>query len=73
MALSRTLTDKLATAMLARDGIPIIWRLHVDAAIAHSIGHREAAVAILEIADAAEQAWLLDQLILAAIADPDLS
>ena len=61
MALARTLTDKLATTMLAREGIAIIWRLHVDAAIAHRIGHTDAAVAILEIADAAEQAWMLSQ------------
>ena len=47
--------------MLSRDGIMIIWRLHVDAAIAYRIGHTEAAVAILEIADAAEQAWMLSQ------------
>ena len=61
MPFSRTLTEKLATTMLSRDGIMIIWRLHVDAAIAYRIGHTEAAVAILEIADAAEQAWMLSQ------------
>ena len=71
MALSRTLTDKLAITMLARDGIAIIWRLHVDAAIAHRIGHRQAALAILEIAE--QHAWLLGQPILAAVADPDMS
>ena len=61
MPFSRTLTEKLAATMLSRDGIMIIWRLHVDAAIAHRIGHTDAAVAILEIADAAEQAWMLSQ------------
>ena len=58
MPLSRTVTDKLAATMLARDGISIIWRLHGDAATAYRIGHPEAAAAILEIADAAEEAWL---------------
>jgi hypothetical protein len=58
MPFSRTLTEKLATTMLAHDGIAILWRLHIDTARAYRTGHPEAAVAILEIADAAEEAWL---------------
>jgi hypothetical protein len=58
MTFSRTLTEKLATTMLARDGIAILWRLQIDAARAYRTGHPEAAAAILEIADAAEEAWL---------------
>ena len=58
MPFSRTLTEKLAATMLARDGVAIIWRLHIDAARAHRIGHPEAAAAIVEIAEAAEEVWL---------------
>jgi hypothetical protein len=58
MPFSRTVTEKLAATMLARDGVAIIWRLHIDAARAYQIGHPEAAIAIVEIADAAEEAWL---------------
>jgi hypothetical protein len=35
MPFSRTLTEKLAVTMLARNGIAIIWRLHIDAARAY--------------------------------------
>jgi hypothetical protein len=58
MPFSRTLTEKLAMTMLARDGIAIIWRLHIDAARAWRTGHPEGAASIMEIADAAEEAWL---------------
>ena len=58
MAFSRILIDRLATTLLADEGIAIIWRLHVDAAIAHRAGHSEAAAAVLEIAEAAEQVFL---------------
>jgi len=58
MSFSRTVTEKLAATMLARDGVAIIWRLHIDAARASRLGHREAAAAIVEIADAAEEVWL---------------
>jgi hypothetical protein len=58
MAFSRTLVDRIAEAILAHEGIAVIWRLHVDAARASRLGHREAAAAIVEIADAAEEVWL---------------
>ena len=57
MPFSRTLTEKLAVTMLARDGIAIIWQLHTDAARAYRTGHPEAAAALLEIAEAAEEAY----------------
>ena len=58
MAFSRTLVDRLANTMLAAEGIAVIWRLHVDAAIAYRAGHPQAAAAVLEIAEAAEQTVL---------------
>ncbi len=54
----RTLTDNLALMILARDGIAAIWQLNLEAAEAYRTGHPFAAVSILEIADAAEDAWL---------------
>jgi hypothetical protein len=51
-------TDKLALSALARDGIAAIWNLHIAAAEAHGAGYPSAASAILEIAEAAEDAWL---------------
>jgi len=58
MAVRHTQTDKLALGALARDGIAAIWNLHVAAAEVHQIGYPHAAQAILEIAEAAEAAWL---------------
>ena len=54
----RTLTDNLALMILARDGIAAIWQLNLEAAEAYRTGHPFAAESILEIADAAEDAWL---------------
>jgi hypothetical protein len=51
------LTEKLATSILAREGVASIWALHVAAAEAHRIGHPYAAAAILEIAEAVENKW----------------
>jgi hypothetical protein len=58
MTRDRALSEKLALSMLARDGIAAIWQLNLHAAEAYRTGHPRAAVSILEIADAAEQAWL---------------
>jgi hypothetical protein len=55
MALLHTLTEKLAATMLARDGIEVIWRLHLAATAAHRNGYARSAASILEIADAAEE------------------
>jgi hypothetical protein len=52
------LTEKLALSILADNGVAAIWQLHMAAADAHQTGHPNAAAAILEIAEAAEEAWL---------------
>jgi hypothetical protein len=53
--MTRTLTEKLALRILARDGIAAIWQLHLDAAYAHRTSYPTAARAILELAEAAER------------------
>jgi hypothetical protein len=58
MAPSCSLTKHLALSMLSECGIAAIWRLNLAAADAHRTGHPAAAIAILEIAEAAEEAWL---------------
>jgi len=58
MAPRDKLTDQLALSMLARDGIAAIWQLHLSAADAHRTGHPKAAESIIELAEAAEEAWL---------------
>lgn len=58
MTVSRTGTEDLALKLLARGGIAAIWQLHLAAAHAHRMGCRHAAAAVIEIAEAAEQAWL---------------
>jgi hypothetical protein len=61
MALLHNLTESLARRMLAREGIAIIWQLHLAATPAHRNGYAGAAASILEIADAAEEAWLREE------------
>jgi hypothetical protein len=61
MALLHNLTESLALRMLAREGIAIIWQLHLAATQAHRNGYASAAASILEIADAAEEAWLREE------------
>src|SRR5438477_1179845 len=56
--MTRALTEKLALSLLACNGIAAIWQLHMTAADAHHAGYPCAANAILEIAEAAEAAWL---------------
>ena len=58
MAPRDKLTEQLALSMLARDGIAAIWQLHLSAADAHRPGHHKAAQSILELAEAAAEAWL---------------
>jgi hypothetical protein len=53
-----TITETIALSILADQGIAAIWRLHEGAAEAHRMGFPRSADAILEIAEAAEQAWL---------------
>ena len=54
----QTMTEDLALRMLARDGIAVIWRLNLAAAEAHRTGYRQSAATLLELADAAEDAWM---------------
>ena len=61
MALLRNLTKSLALKMLSRDGVAVIWQLHLIATQAHRNGHPAAAASILEIADAAAEAWLREE------------
>jgi hypothetical protein len=58
MARVRTMTEKLALTMLARDGIAAIWQLHLASAEADRSGYPRAAASISEIAEAAEEAWM---------------
>jgi hypothetical protein len=55
---ARTITENLALSILAREGIAAIWQLHLAAAEVYRAGNPSAAASILEIADAAEQAWM---------------
>ena len=53
-----SITHKLARGLLADRGIGLIWKLHSDAATAARIGNSAAALALTEIAEAAEREWL---------------
>src|SRR5205823_2882426 len=53
-----SITHKLARGLLADQGIGLIWKLHSDAATAARIGNSAAALALSEIAEAAEREWL---------------
>jgi hypothetical protein len=54
----RLLVETVASELLARDGSAAIWRLHLVAADAFRAGYPSAAQSLLDIAEAAEQAWL---------------
>jgi hypothetical protein len=47
--------------MLASNGVAVIWRLNLAAAEAHRTGHPQSAAALIDLADAAEDAWLRAQ------------
>jgi hypothetical protein len=61
MALRCSPTRHLAVSLLGECGIAAIWRLNVAAAEAYRTGYPAAASAMLEIAEAAEEAWLRAQ------------
>jgi hypothetical protein len=44
--------------VLRREGVAVIWELHLAAAKADRQGNKPAAAAIITIADAVEQEWL---------------
>jgi hypothetical protein len=54
----QTVTEKLALSILTRDGVAAIWKLNEAAADAHRTGHPRSASAMLELAEAAEAAWI---------------
>jgi hypothetical protein len=58
MTFRRTRTENIALRMLAREGVAVIWNLHLAAAKAYRDGYRVEAGSIIEIADAAEREWL---------------
>jgi hypothetical protein len=60
MTLPNMQTDKLARSLLAKQGVGAIWNLHQAAAAAHRAGFPQSANALIEIAEAAEQAWTSD-------------
>jgi hypothetical protein len=49
-----TFAENIARELLARDGVPAVWQLHLAAAKAHRDGFTRAAEALVIIADAAE-------------------
>ena len=55
----RRLAKELAQNLLQRDGIAVIWLLHLAAAKAHREGQPRAAETLIEIADAAAEWWPL--------------
>jgi hypothetical protein len=53
--LDRAFHERAALELLARDGIAIVWRLHLDAAEAYQAGYQRGAQILIETADAAER------------------
>jgi len=52
-----TLFETIATRLLARQGVGVIWQLHLRASASHLHGNWLAAAALIAIADAAEKQW----------------
>jgi len=52
-----TIFETLAARFLARQGIGVIWQLHLRASASHLSGNWLAAAALIGIADAAERQW----------------
>jgi hypothetical protein len=51
------LAESVARELLSRDGVAVIWPIHLAAAAAHRLDHDQAASKLLRIADAAETIW----------------
>jgi hypothetical protein len=60
MTLQHTESNKLARSLLAKQGIGAIWRLYEAAAAAHRAGFHLSAADLIEVAEAAERAWISD-------------
>jgi hypothetical protein len=52
-----TVFETIAARLLARQGIGLIWQLHLRASASHLSGNWLAATALIGIADAAERQW----------------
>jgi hypothetical protein len=52
-----TIFETIATRLLDRQGIRVIWQLHLRASASHLDGNWIAAIALIGIADAAERQW----------------
>jgi len=57
VSLRRTRLENIALTLVQRDGIKIVWELHLIAAKADREGSKASTAAIIEIADAAEREW----------------
>jgi hypothetical protein len=53
--IDRAFHERAALELLDRDGIAIIWRLHLDAVEAHRNGYARGAQILIDTADAAER------------------
>jgi len=49
--------ETVAARMLAREGVEIIWRLHLRAAASYARGNWLSALALVGMADTAERLW----------------
>ena len=52
-----TMLETIAKRLLARQGIGVIWQLHLRASASHLDGNWLSAAALIGIADAAERQW----------------
>lgn len=52
-----TFVETIARRLLARQGIGVIWQLHLRASASHLNGNWLSAAALIGIADAAERQW----------------
>jgi hypothetical protein len=55
--IQQTLSETIAMRLLARQGIGVIWQLHLRASAYHRDGNWLSAAALIGIADAAERQW----------------
>ena len=53
--LDRAFHERVALDLLPRDGLRVVWKLHLDAANAYRGGYPRGAQILIETADAAEQ------------------
>jgi hypothetical protein len=53
----QTIFETVATTLLDRQGIQVIWLLHLKASASYLDGNWLAAAAFIGIADAAERQW----------------